>query len=192
MWVPQIIFFIYCMGPSGLFLRLLYGSPSQISVFAYYMGAPSDQFLRLQGSLRPVSLHMPPPPPDQLFCLLCGAPFQISFFAHYMYMRAPQVSFFAYYMGAPQTCFFAYDMGDGPPQISFFACYMGATPPPPLRSVSLRSMHISPPPPRSVFSLTIWGLLQINFFAYYLKAPSYLFLCILYGGPLRSIFSISI
>ena len=38
--------------------------------------------------------------------------------------------------------------------------------------------------PRSVSSLTIWGLPQVCFFAYYMGAPSDQFLRLLYGAPL--------
>ena len=54
----QISFFSYYMGSlSDQFFLLLYGPP-QISFFAYYMGGPSDQFLRLLygDPLRSVSL----------------------------------------------------------------------------------------------------------------------------------------
>ena len=79
---------------------------SRASCFTKYMGAPSDQFLRL----------------------LYGAP-QVSFFAYYM--GSPQISFCAYFLGAPlRSVFFSYHMG--PPRISFFTCYIGG----PLRSVS--------------------------------------------------------
>ena len=46
---PQVSFFAYYMGaPSDQFIRILYGPPPlQISIFAYYVGAPSDQFLCL-------------------------------------------------------------------------------------------------------------------------------------------------
>ena len=46
-------------------------------------------------------------------------------------------------------------------------------------------------PLRSISLHTIWGPLQISFFAYYMGASSDLFLRILYGGPLRSVSSLT-
>ena len=145
-WGPQITFFVYYMGPfrsvsshtiwgplSDQFHCLLYGiPPPQISFFACYrgatsdsifitkyMGASSDQFLRLlYGALLSlVSLITMWGPSDQFLCILFGSPSQISFF--FYWMGSPLVSFFAYYRR--------------PPQISLFAYYM---PPPPIRSIS--------------------------------------------------------
>ena len=151
---PQISSFACYMRPhSGPILSFL----------AYYMGAPSDQFLRIEygGPLRSVSslimeasLIMP-----VLFSYYIGAP-RISFFACYigapsslssltiwgplsdqflclLYAPTPQISFFACYRGATQIIFFTKYMVT--PQISFSAYYMGRAP---LRLVS---------------SITIWG-----------------------------------
>ena len=172
MWVPQIIFFIYCMGPSGLFLRLLYGSPSQISVFAYYMGGPSDQFLRLQGSLRPVSLHMPPPPPRSVVLLTMWGPLSDQFLRSLHVYAGTSGQFLCILYGSPSNLFLCIRYGGRAPSDQFLCLLYGSYPPPPLRSVSLRSMHISPPPP------------QISFFAYYMGAPSDQFLRILFEGSL--------
>ena len=49
--------------PPGHFLRLLYGGPPQVSFFAYYMRALSNQF----------------------FCLLCGGPLR-SDYSHTIWM----------------------------------------------------------------------------------------------------------
>ena len=180
----KLVFCLLYMGPLRSFSSFTVWA-TQVCFFAYYMGAPqisffayrspSDLFLCIWGPHRSVAL-----------LTIYGAPFQVSFFAHYM--GAPQISFFAYYMyGAPSTCFFAYDMGA--PSDQFLCLLYGSYPP----QVSFLAYHAYiPPPPRSVFSLTTWGLPQITFFAYYMEAPSDLFLCILYGGPLRSVFSLTI
>ena len=64
----------------------MYMGPSQISFFAYYIEAPSDQLYRLlYGG-----------PSDQFFHLLMGPPPQVSFCAYYM--GPPQMSFCAYYI----------------------------------------------------------------------------------------------
>ena len=86
---PQTSSFACYMRPhSGPFLSFL----------AYYMGAPSDQFLHLlwrppyvffsyyMGAPRIISLHTILGPPDHFIRLLYGA---------------PQISFFSYNMGAP-------------------------------------------------------------------------------------------
>ena len=72
-------------GPPDQFLRILYGAhsdqflsllapPPQVTFFAYYMGAPSGQFLCLlyEGPLRSI-----------LLLTMWGLP-QIRFFAYYM------------------------------------------------------------------------------------------------------------
>ena len=90
--------------------------PPQISFFAYYIEAPSDQIFRL----------------------LCGGPPLVNFFAYCV--GAPLYKFFAYYMGAPSDQFLRLLHGGGggairsvslvtiwgPPQINFFAYYVGA------------------------------------------------------------------
>ena len=131
----------------------------QVSFFSYNMGAP----------LRPLSLFTICPSPLKSVSLhAIGGPPQILFFLQNIWALPPQISFSAYYMGRPQVIFFAYYMG--PPEISFCAYFLGA--------------HL-----RSVFSLTIWGLLRSFFFAYYMGGPSDQFNRILYGGPLRSVSS---
>ena len=65
-----------------------------MSFFAYFMGAPSGQFLRLLaigGPLRSVSSQLYRSPSDQ--------------FLRILYMGSPQTCFFAYYMGAPSDQF---------------------------------------------------------------------------------------
>ena len=119
--------------------------PPQINFFAYQVGAPSDQILRIpyggggggggpqvsfftyyRGPLRSVSLHtICGAPSDQILCLVYGGPLR-SIYSLTMW-GVPQVSFFAYYMGAP-------------PEISLIAYYRRA----PLRSVS--SLTIWEPP----------------------------------------------
>ena len=112
---PRSLSSLTIWGPSGQFLLIQYGGPSQITFIVYYMPPP----------LRSVSLHA------------IGGPPQILFFSQNI--CPPQISFSAYYMGPPQVSFFAYYMG--PPQISFCAYFLRA-------------------PLRSVFFLTIWGLLR--------------------------------
>ena len=165
-WGPQITSFAYYMGPlrlvsshtiwgplSDQFHCLLYAPlppPHHISFFACYRGATTDFsfFTKYIGA-----------PSDQFLRLLYGAP-QVSFFAYYM--GSPQISFCAYFWGPLSDQFFLLLYGApsdqflrilygggalrsvsspaiwGSPEISFFARYMRA----PLRSVS---------------SLTIWG-----------------------------------
>ena len=57
----------------------MYMGPSQISFFAYYMEAPSDQ----------------------LYCLLCGGPLRSV--SSYSILGPLQISLFTYYMGPPQA-----------------------------------------------------------------------------------------
>ena len=146
-----------------------------LSFLAYYMGAPSDQFLHL--------LWRPP----------------YVFFFHTIW--SPSDHFFAYYIGAPRSLssltiwgpsdqFLLIQYG-GPSQISFIVYYTGL----PLRSVSLHA--IGGPPHILVFSPNIWGpsdqflsLLygpRVTIGLVYLPTiygvPSYQFLCILFGGP---------
>ena len=119
---PQISFFSYNMGAPlrSVSLFTIWGPPPQISFFACYrratsdfsfftkyMGAPSDQFLRLlyMGPLRLVSL---------------------------LTMGPPQISFCEYFLGVPLGSVFSLTIYGGPPQVSFFAYCMGA----PLRSFS--------------------------------------------------------
>ena len=121
-WSPDIFVLIFIITPfQALFILLcqikhyhtIYRGPPQFSFFAYYMGAPSDLFLRLLYGGPLVSISS----------LTIWGPPRMSFFAYYM--RPPQVSFFAYYMGPPSGQFLRLLYG-GPPQINFFAYYMGA------------------------------------------------------------------
>ena len=141
--LPQTGFFAYYIyvGGGG-------GGFSQVSYFAYCMGAHLDQFLRLIWEA----------PSDYFFCILYGGPLksfylltiwgptQTCFFAYHMgalsdlclcyylggplrsvlcllYGGPPQVSFFAYCMGAPQISFFIYYMGPPPMPVSSLAIY---------------------------------------------------------------------
>ena len=97
--------------------------PTQVRFLAYYMGAPSDQFLHLlwrppyvffsyyMGVPRIISLHTILGPPDHFLRLLYGA-LQISFFSYNMGATLRSVSLFTIWPS---------------PQISFFACYRRAT-----------------------------------------------------------------
>ena len=177
-----------CGPPSGPF----------ISFLAYYMGAPSEQFLRIDygGPLRSVysqllwrsrslciffillvyvgpriiSLHSILGPPDHFLRLLYGG---------------PQVSFF-HTMGAPLRSLSLFTIWAPPPQISFFACYRG---PPQILVFSQNIVYGGPL--RSVSPLTIWDPLRFVSLLTY-GAPSDQFLCLLFGGPLRSVFSLTI
>ena len=135
-----------------------------LSFFAYYMGAPSDQFLRIEygGPLRSVSSLI-------MEASLCG------FFFSY-YMETPQIislhtilgppdHFLRLLYGAPQISFFSYNMGAPLRSVSLFTIWA------PLRSVSLHA--IRGPPQILVSSQNIWGPPQISFSAYYMRpAPS--------------------
>ena len=132
-----------------------------LSFLAYYMGAPSEQFLRIDygGPLRSVySLIMEASilmyffhtiwgPLGSFLCIVYWGP-QITFFA---YIGGPLRSVSSLTKGGPLSSVSSHTIW-GPPQVSFFAYYMGA----PLRSVS---------------SFTVWGLPQVSFFAYCMGAP---------------------
>ena len=125
-------------------------------------------FFILYGAPRIISLHTILGPPDHFLRLLHGA---------------PQIGFFSYNMGAPLRSVSLFTIR-GPPQISFFACYRRG-------HLTFYFFHkIYGGPLRSVSPLTIWGplrlvyfiygVLQISFCAYFLRAP------------LRSVFSLTI
>ena len=110
----------------------------------------------------------------------------------------PQITFFAYYMGAlrsvssiqyggpSQITFIVYYMGPPPPQISFFACYRG---PPQILVFSQNIVYGGPL--RSVSPLIKWDpLMFVSLLTY--GAPSDQFLCLLFWGLLRSVFSLTI
>ena len=148
-WCVLMFLYILFYGPPQTSSFACYMRPHSgpfLSFLAYYMGAPSDQFLHLlwrppyvffsycMGAPRIISLHPILGPPDHFLHLLYGA-HQISFFSYNMggplrsvslftVWAPPQISFSAYYMGPPQVSFFAYYMGS--PQINFSAYYMGA------------------------------------------------------------------
>ena len=112
------------------------------------MGAPSDQFLRIEygGHLRSVSSLIMEASlcpffilyggPQIIFCILYWGP-QIIFFAYYIgplrsasshTISGPsQISFIVYYMAPPQISFFACYRGGGTPDFIFFTKYMGAS-----------------------------------------------------------------
>ena len=149
--------------PYACFFCVLYWG-RQLTLFAYYMGAPSDQFLLIQY----------------------GGPSQISFFACYR-ARPPQICFFTKYsLVYYKIRHEAKAVYSQKYMVSFSAYYMGRAP---LRLVSL--LYEAPSdqflcipygrPLRSVSSLTIWRPPQINLFAYYVGAPSEYFFRILYG-----------
>ena len=127
------------------------------------MGAPSDQFLRIEyrGPLRSVSSLI-------MEASLCG------FFSYYMgtpqiislhTILGPQITFFAYYMGPLRSVSSHTILG---PLSDQFRCLLYG---PPLRSVSLHA--IRGPPQILVSSQNLWGPPQISFSAYYMgPAPS--------------------
>ena len=163
---PRSLSLLTIWGPSDHFLLIQYGGPSQISFVVYYgaplrsvalhaiegggdtsdfsfftkyMGAPSDQFLRLlYGPLRLVSLLTIWGPSDQFLCILFGGPLSArSFFSLTIWGTSDQ--FLRILYEDPRSDqFLRLLYAWGPSEISLFAYYMRA----PLRSVS---------------SLTIWG-----------------------------------
>ena len=143
------------------------GAP-HISFFHLRYGAPLRlvSVLTIWGPLRSVFVHT---------TCIWGPP-QVSFFAYYR--GPPQISFFAYYMGPPSSQLFRLLYRSllmpvssltmwGPPD-QFLRILYGAH--------SDQFLSLLAPHPRSLSSLTIWG------------PPSGQFLCLLYEGPLRSIF----
>ena len=109
-----------------------------LSFLAYYMGAPSEQFLSIDygGPLRSVySLIMEASILMYFFHTIWGP---LGSFLCIVYW-GPQITFFAYYMGPLRSVsshtiwvplsdhFHCLLYGPPPPQISFFACYRGAT-----------------------------------------------------------------
>ena len=154
-------------GPFLSFLAYYIRAPSDEFLCIEY-GAPSDQFLRLLWRLSHV-------------CFLHNiwGPRSISLHTIYLGLQLP---FFAYYMGAPQISFFLYNMGS------------------PLRSVPLLAICPSPPPPpppppalRSVYLHTILGWPpQNSFFTKHMGGPSDQFLSLLYEAPLRLISALTI
>ena len=106
-WGPlQICFFSYYLGaPSNHFLRILYGDPLK-SVFMHIIWGP----------LKSVSSHTIWG--RLVFAYYVGAPPQINFIAHYMGLPHMIISLSSDTIwGLPQICFFAYYM--------FLAYYMG-------------------------------------------------------------------
>ena len=130
---PRICFIAYYMeAPSYQFLRILYGAP-QICFFAYYMGPLlSVALLTIWGPLRSVFSHT-----------MCGS---------------LQTCFFAYYMGDPQIILFVYNMEV--PSDQFLRILYGG----PLRLIYSHTISYGGPL-RHVFSHFIWGPPQVSFFA---------------------------
>ena len=120
--------------PSDQFLRIEYGGPIR-SVSSLIMEASLCLFSYYMRAPGMISLHTILGPPDHFLRLLYGA---------------PQISFFSYNMGAPFRSVSLFTIWGPPPQISFFACYRGAT---------------------------------SDFFTKYMGAPSDQFLRLLYGAP---------
>ena len=190
---------------SGQFLSILYGG-SLRSVSSLNMEASLCLFHTIWGPL------------GSFLCILHWGP-QITFFAYYN--RAPQISFFLYNMGSPLRSVSLFTICPPPPSDQFLCMLYGGPPHilvvsqniwgGPLRSVSPLTIW---GPLRLVSLLTIWGPLisvsvhtfwgplsdnffymeplQISFFTYYMGSPSDQFLHILYGGPLRSVSSLTI
>ena len=166
-----------------------------LSFLAYYMGAPSEQFLRIDygGPLRSVySLIMEASILMYFFHTIWGP---LGSFLCIIYC-GPQITFFAYYMG-PLRSVSSHTIW-GPLSDHFHCLLYGA----PLRSVSLHA--IGGPPQILVFSQNIWGPPQISFsayymgppqvsfFAYYMEPPQISFCAYFLGAPLRSVFSLTI
>ena len=192
-----------------------------LSFLEYYMGAPSEQFLRINygGPLRSVySLNMEALILMYFFHTIWGP---LGSFLCILYWGS-QITFFAYYMGPLRSVSSHTIWG---PLSDHFHCLLYA--PSPLRSVSLHAIGGPPQilffftkyigtPPRSVSPLTIWGLLRLvslltiwgplrsvsvhtfwgplsdHFFLLLYGAHSDQFLRLLYGGPLRSVSSLII
>ena len=170
---PQTSSFACYMRPhSGPFLSFL----------AYYMGAPSEQFLRIDygGPLRSVySLIMEASILMYFFHTIWGP---LGSFLCIVYW-GPQITFFTYYM-EPLRSVSSHTIW-GPLSDHFHCLLYGA----PLRSVSV---HTFWGPLSDNFFLLLYGAPQISFLAYYMGGPSNQFLCLLYGGPLRSVSSLTI
>ena len=161
------------------------------------MGAPSDQFLRIEygGPLRSVSSLIMEASLCPFF-ILYGGP-QIIFCTLYW---GPQITFFVYYMGPLISVSFH---TISVPLSDQFHCLLYA--PPPFRSVSLHVIggggghlrfyfflkiyggHL-----RSVSPLTICGPSQVSFFAYYMGPLQVSFFSYYIGAPLRSVSSLTV
>ena len=135
-----------------------------LSFLAYYMGAPSDQFLRIEygGPLRSVSSLIMEASLCPFF-ILYGGPQII--FLHTIW--GLQITFFVYYMG-PLISVSSHTISV--PLSDQFHCLLYA-PPPPFRSVSLHVIGAGPPQ-ILFFSQNIWGPPQISFSAYYMGSLS--------------------
>ena len=195
LWRPPYVFFNTIWGPLGSFLCILYWGP-QITFFATIWG-PSDQFLLIHyGGLS----QMGPPPQISFFACYRGGHLTFQFF-HKIYggplrsvspltilvslltiwgpLRSVSVhtfwgplsdQFFLLLYGAPSDQFLRILYGGPLRSVSSHTIWG------PLRSVSSLTSS-TPPSPRSLSSLIIWG------------PPSGQFLRLLYGGPLRSVSS---
>ena len=112
---PFLSFLAYYMGaPSDQFIHLLWGASILMTFFILY-GGPSDHFFAYYiGAPRSLSLLTIWGLSDQLLLIQYGGPSQISFIVYYM-PPPPQISFIACYRG-----------GGGTTDFSFFTKYMGA------------------------------------------------------------------
>ena len=134
-----------------------------LNFLAYYMGAPSDQFLCIEygGPLRSVSSLIMEASLCVFFSYYMGTPQIISLHT----ILGPPDRFLRLLYGAPQISFFSYNMGAPLRSVSLFTIWA------PLKSVSLHA--IRGPPQILVSSQNIWGPPQISFSAYYMgPAPS--------------------
>ena len=162
-----------------------------LSFLAYYIGGPSDQFLRIEygGPLRSVSSLIMEASLGLFFCILYGDPV-ISVSLHAISVSSQNISgpldqfLLLLYVAQLRLVSSLTIRGPlrsvsvhtfwGPSQISVFSYYMGPlrsflwhTIWGPLRSVS--SLTILAPPPRSVSSLTVWCPLNFFFILYALN-----------------------
>ena len=144
-----------------------------LSFLAYYMGAPSDQFIHLLWGPRSLCL----------FFILYGG---------------PSDHFFAYYIGAPRSLSLLTIWGPSyqllliqygsRSQISFIVYYMG---PPPLRSVSLHAIGEGATTDFSFFTKYM-GAPSDQFLRLLYEVPSDQFCAYFLGAPLRLVFSLTI
>ena len=156
-------FACYMLPHSGPFLSFL----------AYYMGAPSDQFLRIEygGPLRSVSSLI-----MEALCLFSYYVGALRSFLCILYW-GPQITFFAYYMG-PLRSLSSHTIWRATSDFIFFTTYMGAS--------SDQFLRLLDGPPQVSFFAYYRRPPQISLFAYYMApGPSGRFLHLLYvGAPL--------
>ena len=152
-----------------------------LSFLAYYMGAPSDQFLYLLWRPSYVCFfHTIWGPLGSITCILYCDP-QNTFFAYYM---GPLRSVSSHTIWGPFSDQLHCLLYGGPTQISFFACYRGGGGVSP--QILVFSQNIWGPPQIS-FSAYYMGLPQVSFFVYYMGSPQISF-CAYFLGPLSDQF----